>query len=94
VRTPTLGYASEAVLPIYIIHHPLVVATSIVVTTWPVGLWVKHLAIVAGSFAATWVVYEVGVRRVRPVRILFGLRPPEPEVEPAPEPVEAPAPSA
>ena len=91
-RTPALEYASEAVLPFYVIHHPWVVAIAIVVTAWPVGLWAKHLVIVAGSFAATWVIYEYGVRRFGPMRTLFGLRPPQPAAgEIAPEPAEAPA---
>ena len=92
VRTRALDYASEAVLPFYILHHPFVVAIAVVVTTWPVGLWTKHLAIVAASFAATWVVYEYGIRRFGPMRTLFGVRPLEPEPSAvAAENAEAPA---
>jgi surface polysaccharide O-acyltransferase-like enzyme len=92
VRTRALDYASDAVLPFYIVHHPFVVAIAVVVTTWPVGLWTKHLAIVATSFAATWLVYEYGIRRIGPMRTIFGLRPVEPELpETTAENAEAPA---
>jgi glucans biosynthesis protein C len=95
-RTAALDYAGDAVLPFYVLHHPIVVAIAVVAVTWPVGLWVKHLAIVAGSFGATWLLYEYAVRRVGPMRALFGLRPASrPSVEElAPEIVEAPASSA
>jgi glucans biosynthesis protein C len=92
VRTQILDYASDAVMPFYILHHPFVVAIAVIVTTWPIGLWTKHLAIVAASVAATWLVYEYGVRRFGPMRTLFGLRPLEPEPpEAAAENAEAPA---
>ncbi len=95
-RTAALDYASDAVLPFYVLHHPIVVAIAVVAVTWPVGMWVKHIAIVAGSFGATWLLYEYAVRRVGPMRTLFGLRPATPPAieELPPEVAEAPATTA
>jgi surface polysaccharide O-acyltransferase-like enzyme len=92
-RTAALDYASDAVLPFYVLHHPIVVAIAVVAITWPVGLWAKHIVIVAGSFGATWLLYEYGVRRVGPMRVLFGLRPASPPAVESvpPDVVEAPA---
>jgi hypothetical protein len=70
-----LRYASEAALPVYVLHQTVIVALAYYVVRWPVGVWPKWLAISLGSLAITLAVYEWLIRRVALLRFLFGLRP-------------------
>jgi glucan biosynthesis protein C len=78
-----LRYAEESILPVYVIHHPIVLLVASFVVTWNLGLWPKFFIIVVLVASLTLTVYEFGVRRWRPMRIFFGLsptiaRPPKP----------------
>jgi hypothetical protein len=42
---------------------------------WQVGLLIKLLVVVIGSFALSLGIYELLVRRINPVRALFGMKP-------------------
>lgn len=79
-----LVYARESVLPVYVIHHPVVVAVASFVVTLSAGVWPKFVLVLAASFALTLGIYEVGVRRWGVMRFLFGLKPAMP-VRPASE---------
>ena len=71
-------YGNEAVLPFYILHEPVIVAVAWVVVRWPAPLLVKYLLVVAASFILTLVLYEGLVRRFKPARFLFGMKPARP----------------
>lgn len=73
-----LDYAEEAVLPFYVLHHPVIVVIGFYVIGTSAGMWTKHLAITAAAFAVTVGLYEVGIRRWNPARRLFGLKPRRP----------------
>jgi len=68
-------YANQAVLPFYLLHEPVIVAFAWVIVRWHAPIGVKYLALVVVSFTATVVVYELAVRRYRPTRFLFGMKP-------------------
>jgi acyltransferase-like protein len=70
-----LNYAKESVLPFYVIHHPVVLTLASFVVTWQLGVGPKFILLVLLAFAITIAIYEVGVRRLRFMRQLFGLRP-------------------
>jgi glucan biosynthesis protein C len=70
-----LTHANEAVLPFYLIHHPVVVMIVFYVAQWQAGLWTKHLFLVVSAFIVTVAIYELLVRPFNPVRSLFGLKP-------------------
>ncbi|MEV4510252.1 acyltransferase [Dactylosporangium sp. NPDC049525] len=72
-RRQVYAYLGTAALPLYVLHQPIVVATAYVVVQWQVPAPVKYLTIVASSFAIMFAVYELGVRRTRPTRLLFGI---------------------
>jgi hypothetical protein len=72
-RTPTLRYATEAVYPFYIVHQTITVALVFWMIPWAAGVGVKFTVAAVGAFALSWVVFE-GVRRIAPLRPLFGLR--------------------
>jgi hypothetical protein len=75
-----LRYAEESILPVYVIHHPLVLVVASFVVTWNLGVWPKFLVILVVVANLTLAVYEFGVRRWRVTRLLFGLgtKPPVP----------------
>jgi hypothetical protein len=79
-RSPRLSYANEAVLPIYILHQPVILAVGYFVVPLALPILVKYLIILALAFGITFGLYEFGVRRWNPVRRLFGLKPRRPAV--------------
>jgi len=74
-RNRFLDYASEAVMPFYVLHHPVIVIIGFYVIQWSANLWIKHAVITLTALAATVALYEVGVRRFAAMRWLFGMRP-------------------
>jgi hypothetical protein len=69
------AYLADSILPFYILHHPVVVVVTSAVVGLPLGAWPEFLLVVAVSLSVTLAVYELGVRRWRPTRFLFGLKP-------------------
>jgi glucan biosynthesis protein C len=69
-----LAYANEAVMPFYLLHQTviLIVGWWIIPLEWPIPL--KYLVISIGSFALIMALYELLIRRINPVRFLFGMR--------------------
>jgi glucan biosynthesis protein C len=83
-RSKWLEYGQEAVVPFYVLHQPAIVAIAFYVVQWPAGVTVKMLAVVLASFVVTAGIYELLIRRVAPLRALFGMkaRPKPPAVQP------------
>lgn len=73
--TRALRYAEESILPVYVIHHPLVLVVASFVVTWSLGVWPKFIVILVLVAGLTLGTYEFGVRRWPAMRILFGLNP-------------------
>ena len=69
-----LVYANEAVLPFYILHQSVIIILGyyIVKTNYP--LMVKYTVINILSFMLSVAVYEIFIRRISLVRVLFGMR--------------------
>ncbi|HLK78431.1 MAG TPA: acyltransferase [Streptosporangiaceae bacterium] len=68
-------YTNQAVLPFYLLHEPVIVAAAWIIVRWHAPIGVKYPALVAVSFTATLALYELAVRRYRPTRFLFGMKP-------------------
>jgi hypothetical protein len=73
-----LTYANEAVLPFYILHQPVILILGYFIIPLSLPIVAKYLAIVPLAFSITLGLYEYGVRRVNPVRRIFGLKPRKP----------------
>ena len=69
-----LSYANEAVLPFYILHQPVILILGYFVIPLPLTILAKYLIIASLAFGITLGLYEFGVRRVNPVRRIFGLK--------------------
>lgn len=75
-RLSRLGrYLNEAVLPVYVLHLPVIVAIAFVIVEWPAPILVKFPALVLASLTVTMAAYELLVRRILPMRLLFGMKP-------------------
>jgi glucan biosynthesis protein C len=78
-----LRYAQEAVLPFFILHQLVIVVLAFFVVQWEASIAVKLPIVVLGSFVISLGLYEALIRRIGPVRALFGMkvsRPPRVEV--------------
>ena len=60
-RPRGLGWASRAVLPFYVIHHPVVVVVAAWAVQFPLGLWTTFAIICAISLVLTLAVYQAGL---------------------------------
>jgi surface polysaccharide O-acyltransferase-like enzyme len=73
-KSEWLGYASEAVLPFYILHHVVIVALGYALFGWDPPILLKYLVLAGGALLITLGIYELLVRRVNALRFLFGMR--------------------
>lgn len=69
-----LAYAGEAVLPVYILHQPIIVTIGYVIRSWNMSIGLKYVILSTTSLAITMLAYELLVRRFNVLRILFGLK--------------------
>lgn len=69
-----LKYANEAVLPFYILHQTVIVIVGFFIAGWIWGVPAKYLFLTTTSFALIMLLYEL-IKRVNPLRFLFGLKP-------------------
>jgi len=68
-----LAYASEAVLPVYIVHQTLIVTIGFYVIKWNTGVALKYFFIAIATLVSCLAIYEV-IRRTSVTRFLFGLK--------------------
>lgn len=69
-----LKYANEAVLPFYVLHQTVILSIGFYVVGFAGPLWLKYVIIATGSFAVILAVYELCVRRLNVLRVLFGMK--------------------
>lgn len=71
---PFLKYATEAVLPFYILHQTLIVCIDFFVVQLPLPIIVKIAIVMVSAFASIMLIYEYGIRRWNVVRVIFGMK--------------------
>ena len=69
-----LVYAQAAALPFFMLHQPVIIAIAFYVVQWQVGIPVKLPVVVISSFIVSLALYELVIRRIRPLRVLFGMK--------------------
>jgi hypothetical protein len=74
-RERVIGYANQAVLPVYVLHQTVIVAVGFYVVQWAVPAPAKYLVISLVALVVTLALYDLGVRRTAVTRVLFGMRP-------------------
>ncbi len=70
-----LTYANEAVLPIYILHQPIILTLGFFIIPLQLPILVKYLIITPLALCISIGFYEYGIRRVELLRRAFGLKP-------------------
>jgi peptidoglycan/LPS O-acetylase OafA/YrhL len=71
-----LRYLSQASYPFYILHWVPIAVIAYFAMQWNLGAVASYLIIVPASFACTFLIYEVVVRRTSVPRFLFGVKQP------------------
>ncbi|HLG61944.1 MAG TPA: acyltransferase family protein [Ktedonosporobacter sp.] len=72
-----LSYMNEAALPFYILHYPVVVITAFYIESWSDNPLLRFLLISTMALILTLALYELLVRRIPLMRLLFGMKPPK-----------------
>jgi glucan biosynthesis protein C len=70
---PILAYASQAVLPFYMLHQTVIVIIAYFIRGWALAIGLKYLFVVGVTFAFNMGLYEFVIRRHRVLRFLFGM---------------------
>ena len=69
-----LRYGQEAALPFFMLHQPVIIVIAFFVVQWNAGISVKLPIVVLSSFVVSICLYELIVRRIRPLRLAFGMK--------------------
>jgi hypothetical protein len=69
-----VDYANEAILPFYVLHHPVIVTIAFLTFTWGLALGVKYVVVSTIALLATLALYELCIRRISVMRSLFGMK--------------------
>lgn len=73
-RRRAWAYLGAAVLPLYVLHQPVVVAVAYPVVGWDLHAAAKYAVIVVASLVVLLTVYDLLVRRTRVTRVVLGMR--------------------
>ncbi|MET0708342.1 MAG: acyltransferase family protein [Tardiphaga sp.] len=71
--SPARRYLTDAIFPYYIVHQTAIIAIAHHLKGWQLPAWVEAGLVISGTAAACAATYEI-VRRIAPLRPLFGLR--------------------
>jgi peptidoglycan/LPS O-acetylase OafA/YrhL len=69
-----LYYGQEAALPFFVLHQPVIIVIAFFVVQWQASISIKLPVVVLSSFVITIGLYELIVRRIKPVRLAFGMK--------------------
>ena len=70
----TLSYLNKAVYPVYIVHMPVQLAFAYLLLPTELSAYSKLALLMAGTFGTSLLLYEFGLRRMKWVRPLFGIK--------------------
>lgn len=69
-----LSYSNAAVLPFYILHQTIILVVGWYVIPLEFSILPKYLIISICSFVCIMIIYELVIKRINPIRFLFGMR--------------------
>ncbi len=69
-----LRYGQEAILPFFVVHHPVILVIAYFVVQWNAALPIKLMVVALGAFAASLGLYQFIIRRVGPLKVMFGMK--------------------
>lgn len=68
-------YLAEATFPLYLVHFPILTVIAFYALTWPISWLMQLLFIVLATLAVSLAVYDLLIKRVNALRVLFGMKP-------------------
>jgi glucans biosynthesis protein C len=71
---PLLAWARDASYPVYILHQTVIIAIAYFVIRQPWSPWTKYWIVLGATLASCIALYEYVLRRVAPLRLLFGIK--------------------
>jgi glucan biosynthesis protein C len=69
-----LNYGQEAIVPFFVVHQPAIIVIAYFVVQWVAALAPKLLVVVVGSFVVSLALYQLVIRRVGTLRVVFGMK--------------------
>ncbi|EKN71553.1 hypothetical protein BABA_00925 [Neobacillus bataviensis LMG 21833] len=69
-----LTYGSEASMPFYVLHQPVIVLLGFLMYDLPWPIPVKLIFLIAASFVIIMLLYHLIIRRIPALRFLFGMK--------------------
>jgi glucan biosynthesis protein C len=69
-----LQYGQQMIMPFFLVHQPVIIAIAFFVVQWNVGIFPKLVVVVMSSLLISLGFYELIVRRIKPLRILLGVK--------------------
>lgn len=73
-QTNLLRYLNDAVLPVYVVHQPILLVTAYLLLPYSIPLFLEIVLIILVTGIGSFAFYEILVRRWRVSRFLFGLK--------------------
>jgi peptidoglycan/LPS O-acetylase OafA/YrhL len=73
-RNRWLEYGQTAIMPIFLIHQPVIIVLAYYVVQWDTGILVKLPVVLLGSLAVSLAIFEVFIKRIGPLRAFFGIK--------------------
>ena len=74
-RSALLSHLNEAILPIYVLHQPILLISAYLVFPFNLPLFLEAALLVGITGLGSFAIYETVIRPFRIMRILFGLKP-------------------
>ena len=69
-----LSYCNQAVYPFYILHQTITIVLAYWIMDLDWSFWIKASILIMGTFLIAWGIYELGIRRWKLIRPLFGVK--------------------
>lgn len=69
-----LGYLNEAAYPLYVLHMPVLVILGLSVAAWQIPMPIQLIIIVGTTVLVTLGLYELVIRRISVLGMLFGMK--------------------
>jgi peptidoglycan/LPS O-acetylase OafA/YrhL len=69
-----LVYGRETIMPIYLLHQPVIIGIAFFVVQWDVGLMFKIVVVALGSFLVTLGLVEFVIKRIDVLQRSFGIK--------------------
>lgn len=70
---PVRRYLTEAIFPVYILHQTITVSAGYALTRMGLDVWTEFVLVTGITYAGAFAGFEL-IRRVKPLRPLFGLK--------------------